>query len=145
MNPVDRIISELGLLPHPEGGHYARTYVSGTTVSGNPSSRASCSAIYYLLKRGEISRFHRVDAEELWHFYMGAPLELTIVQGQSSYRAVLGTDLENGQRPQILIPRWAWQSAKTLGEFTLVGATVSPEFQFDGFEMAPVDFDPERG
>src|SRR5208283_3029152 len=98
-------------------------------------------AIYYLLREGEVSLLHRIDAAEIWHFYCGAPLELTIVEdGKSAQRHVLGTQIEKGERPQIVVPAGAWQGALPLGAYTLVGCTVAPGFEFSSFELAPSDF-----
>ncbi|HXM00410.1 MAG TPA: cupin domain-containing protein [Rhizomicrobium sp.] len=130
MDQADRIIAALKLKPHPEGGHYRETFRDA--VKG----RAHSTAIYFLLKRGEVSHLHRVDAAEVWHFYAGAPLELTIVSSKGKRRMVLGADLSKKQRPQIVVPAHHWQSARTLGAFTLVGCTVAPGFEFSGFEIA---------
>ena len=113
MCEADRIIAALALLPHPEGGHYRQTFKD----SAGPSGRAHSTAIYYLLRRGETSALHRIDAAEVWHFYRGAPLELTIKEeGKEAVRFVLGPDVENGERPQIVVPRGAWQGARPLGD-----------------------------
>jgi len=99
--------------------------------------RATGTAIYYLLEAGPGSHWHRVDATEIWHYYAGAPLELSLARNpESADTLVLGSDLARGQRPQIVIDAQVWQSARTLGEFTLVGCTVSPGFEFSGFVMA---------
>jgi len=134
MCEADRIIAALALLPHPEGGHYRQTFKD----SAGPSGRAHSTAIYYLLRRGETSALHRIDAAEVWHFYRGAPLELTIKEeGKEAVRFVLGPDVENGERPQIVVPRGAWQGARPLGDYALVGCTVAPGFEFEIFELAP--------
>ena len=136
----DEIIEQLGLRPHPEGGHYAETWRDAPPDGG----RGHGSAILFLLRAGEVSHWHRVDAVEIWHFYAGAPLELRVsADGREPECRVLGTDLAVGQRPQRAVPAHAWQSARSLGEFTLVGCSVSPAFEFDGFELAPPDFDPK--
>jgi len=129
---ADRLIELLDLKPHPEGGHFRETF-----RDGNPG-RAHSTAIYFLLKAGEESRWHRVDAAEVWHFYRGAPLELCI--GKQAY--VLGSDIDAAQAPQIVVPAGAWQAARSLGDYTLVGCTVAPGFEFDHFEMAPEGFEP---
>lgn len=134
-----RIIDRLGLVRHPEGGWYAQTW-RDTPADG---SRGAGSAIYFLLRRGESSRWHRVDAAEVWHFYAGDPLELTIAPaGEPLATCVLGVDLAAGQRPQAVVPAHTWQSARPLGAYTLAGATVSPAFTFDGFELAPPGWQP---
>ena len=129
---ADRLIELLDLKPHPEGGHFRETF-----RDGNPG-RAHSTAIYFLLKAGEESRWHRVDAAEVWHFYRGAPLELCI--GKQAY--VLGSDIDAAQAPQIVVPAGAWQAARSLGDYTLVGCTVAPGFEFDHFEMAAEGFEP---
>ena len=133
------LIRQLGLQPHPEGGHYAETW-RDTPADG---SRGSGTAIYYLLQAGDVSAWHRVDATEIWHWYAGGPLALTISpNGHDAYATHLGPELALGQRPQLVVPAGAWQTAESLGAWTLVGCTVSPAFQFDGFEMAPPDWRP---
>lgn len=129
------IIDRLGLQPHPEGGHYRETFRDERTVD---NGRSSGTAIYYLLSAGECSEWHRVDAAEIWHFYAGAPLVLTIsANGHDAEAFRLGTNLKTGERPQVVVPANHWQTAETLGQWTLVGCTVAPGFEFSGFEMAP--------
>ena len=131
---ADRLIALLELAPHPEGGHYRQMFCDASGTSG----RAHSTAIYYLLRAGEVSAPHRIDAAEIWHFYRGAPLELMIAEnGKAPARQVLGADVENGERPQIVVPPHAWQGARTLGDYTLVGCTVAPGFRFETFELAP--------
>ena len=135
------IIERLGLQPHPEGGWYAETW-RGDSADGD---RASGSAIYFLLRAGERSHWHRVDAAEIWHYYAGDPRELRIAaEGPRAETTaiVLGVDLEAGQRPQFAVPAGAWQAARSLGDWTLVGCTVSPAFDFAGFELAPEGWEP---
>ena len=133
------VIDALGLQPHPEGGWYVETWRHAPDGGG----RGAGSAIYFLLRAGEVSRWHRVDADEIWHFYAGAPLELTIASEDGApVRHTLGSDLVAGQRPQAVVPAGAWQTARTLGDYTLVGATVSPAFTFEGFELAAPDWSP---
>ncbi|HWY64405.1 MAG TPA: cupin domain-containing protein [Rhizomicrobium sp.] len=132
MAEADRLIALLDLKPHPEGGYFRETFRDGS------NGRAHSTAIYFLLKAGEVSRWHRVDAAEVWHFYRGAPLELRI--GKSVY--VLGSDVDEAQAPQVVVPPGAWQSAKSLGDYTLVGCTVAPGFEFEHFEMAAEGFEP---
>jgi uncharacterized protein len=137
MTEADAIIRALGLTGHPEGGHYREMFRDEGGVAG----RAHSTAIYYLLRAGEESRAHRVDAAEVWHFYRGDPLELTIQQaGGPAQALILGPLVEAGQRPQIVVPPGAWQAARPLGGYTLVGCTVAPGFVFETFEMAPEDF-----
>jgi predicted cupin superfamily sugar epimerase len=134
MTLADRLIRLLDLKPHPEGGYFRETFRDGGGVDG----RAHSTAIYFLLKAGEVSRWHRVDAAEIWHFYRGAPLELKI--GRQRY--ALGPNIDEAQVPQLVVPPGAWQSARSLGDYTLVGCTVAPGFEFSRFEMAPDDFEP---
>lgn len=131
------VIAMLDLQPHPEGGHYRETFRDPLTVEG----RSVGTAIYFLLTAGEVSRWHRVDAAEIWHFYAGAPLEIGIAD-PIQRTLTLGPDLVAGQRPQAVVPADAWQQARSLGDWTLVGCTVAPGFDFAGFEMAPSDWAP---
>lgn len=135
---ADEIIALLDLAPHPEGGHYRQTWVA---ESGG--ERPVGTSIYFLLRDGENSHWHRVDAAEIWHFYSGAPLVLSMAQTAAGPKAehLLGPDLASGQRPQIIVPPHHWQSARSTGAWTLVGCTVSPGFRFEGFELAPPGFE----
>lgn len=143
MPEADRLIALLDLKPHPEGGYYRQTFrdcgppPAGKNGDGS-DGRAHSTAIYFLLKAGEVSRWHRVDAAEVWHFYRGAPLELRV--GKAIY--VLGPDVDEAQAPQVVVPPHVWQSAKSLGDYTLVGCTVAPGFEFAHFELAPDGFEP---
>jgi len=131
---AQHVIRLLGLKPHPEGGHFRETFRDDRAVEGG---RAASTAIYFLLARGERSHWHRVDAVEVWHWYAGAPLELEIAQGPGAReRVTLGSDLAAGERPQAAVPAHAWQAAQTLGDWTLVGCTVAPGFDFAKFELA---------
>ena len=133
------IIRLLDLKPHPEGGHYHQTFRDSRSVGGG---RAASTAIYFLLARGERSHWHRVDAVEVWHFYSGAPLALEIAADGGRELITLGNDLAAGQRPQGVVPALAWQAARSLGDWTLVGCTVAPGFEFAIFEMAPAGWEP---
>jgi predicted cupin superfamily sugar epimerase len=135
---ADRIIAALNLEPHPEGGHYRETFRDSVHSNG----RAHSTAIYFLLKGHEVSRWHRIDAVEVWHWYAGAPMELTVLKEGRSHRHILGTDVLGGQQPQAIVAAQAWQMARSLGAFTLAGCTVSPGFEFPGFELAPEGFTP---
>jgi predicted cupin superfamily sugar epimerase len=140
LNEADDLIRRLRLRPHPEGGHYREEFRDNR--SGG-RGRAHSTAIYFLLRRGELSRWHRIDASEVWHFYRGAPLELAIAPLRGpAVRHVLGADIAQEQRPQIAVPPRAWQSAKSLGAYTLAGCTVAPGFDFEKFELAPDGFEP---
>jgi predicted cupin superfamily sugar epimerase len=133
------VIRLLELKPHPEGGHYRETFRD----PAGPEGRGFSTAIYYLLDVGETSEWHRVDAAEIWHHYAGAPLVITLSpNGHDASAHHLGKDLSAGQRPQIVVPAGHWQSATSLGAWTLVGCTVAPGFAFSGFEMAPPGWRP---
>jgi predicted cupin superfamily sugar epimerase len=133
------VIRLLDLKPHPEGGHFRESFRDARQVDG----RAASTAIYFLLARGQRSHWHRVDAVEVWHWYAGAPLALEISQTPGRVeRVMLGTDLNAGERPQAAVPAHAWQAAETLGDWTLVGCTVAPGFEFAGFELAPKNWEP---
>lgn len=136
---ADNIIRLLGLQPHPEGGHYRETF---RDAEGDALGRARSTAIYFLLRAGEVSRWHRVDAAEVWHWHAGAPLLLTVADAASRRDMRLGVDLGAGERPQAVVPAHAWQQARSLGLWTLVGCTVAPGFAFAGFELAPPGFEP---
>lgn len=139
MTTPEAVIDRLGLKPHPEGGHYAETWRHVPEGGG----RGAGTAIYYLLRAGERSHWHRVDAAEIWHFYAGGPLRLLLSEdGRTVTEAVLGIDFAVGQRPQVVVPAGVWQAAEPLGAWTLVGCTVSPAFEFAGFEMAPQGWRP---
>lgn len=135
---ADALIGLLGLVPHPEGGHYRETFRDGP----GPDGRARSTAIYFLLKAGEESRWHRIDAVEIWHFHAGAPLLLAIADEAGVREHVLGRDVAAGQAPQIVVPPKSWQRARTQGAFTLVGCTVAPGFLFEHFELAAEGFSP---
>ncbi len=139
---ADEIIALLGLQPHPEGGHYHQTFRATPSEPGQP--RGASTAIYFLLKANERSEWHRVtDADEVWHFYAGAPLELSMSEDGSRVQHFrLGTDLAIGDRPQAVVPRNVWQAARSLGQWTLVDCTVAPAFEFSRFELAPPGWRP---
>jgi hypothetical protein len=133
------IIQALDLKPHPEGGHYRETFRHAPPEGG----RGAMTAIYYLLQQGEVSAWHRIDAAEIWHFYAGAPLALSLsADGKQKQTVTLGADIAAGERPQVLVPEGHWQSARTRGAWTLVGCTVGPAFEFAGFTMAPKGWEP---
>jgi len=138
--PALEIVRLLDLAPHPEGGFYRETFRDGAAVDG----RAVSTAIYYLLPAGQVSAWHRVDAAELWHFYAGAPLELALFEQRRRTLHRLGVDLAVGERPQAIVPAGVWQSAKSLGPWTLVGCTVAPGFEFSRFEIAAPGLIPLR-
>ena len=135
------IIRLLDLKPHPEGGHYCETLRDSMTYGGRPVS----TAIYFLLAAEEISHWHRIDSIEVWHWYAGAPLALEIAEAHAGpiRRQRLGIDLAAGERPQAVVPAHTWQAADSLGDWTLVGCTVTPGFEFTGFELAPPGWAPK--
>lgn len=135
------VINTLGLNPHPEGGWYAETF---RDEAGAP--RGHSTAIYYLLEAGQRSHWHRVkDATEIWHFHAGAALSLILSpDGRDTVAHRLGTDFTAGERPQLVVPAGWWQTAESLGPWTLVGCTVAPGFLFEQFELAPEGWMPQR-
>lgn len=143
MGTAEEVITALNLAPHPEGGWYAETYRDPAPASGG---RSAVTAIYFLLRAGERSRWHRVDATEIWLWHAGAPLRLSVsVDGQEAAAATLGPDLAAGERPQAVVPRDAWQAAASLGAWTLVSCVVAPAFEFAGFELAAEGWEPGSG
>ena len=140
MQSAADIIARLELKPHPEGGYYRETF---RDVRTDAQGRAHLTAIYYLLARGDRSQWHRIDAVEVWHYYSGAALTLKIANdGCAPHTVTLGPDVAAGERPQAIVPAGAWQAAESTGDWTLVGCTVAPGFEFAGFEMAEPDFVP---
>jgi len=135
------VIRLLDLKPHPEGGHFRETFRDARTVDGR---RAASTAIYYFLARGERSHWHRFDVAEVWHWYAGASLRFATAphEGGSVTRVTLGPDLAAGERPQAIVPAGMWQSAESLGEWTLVGCTVAPGFELSSLEVAPAAWNP---
>jgi hypothetical protein len=133
------VIAALALQPHPEGGWFGETWRAPAIDGERPTS----SAIVYLLASGERSRWHRVDADEVWHFSAGEALELSIwaPAGPVGHHR-LGGDLAAGDEPQVVVPAGAWQSARPLGAWTLVGCIVAPAFEYAGFELAPEGWEP---
>ena len=131
------VVRLLDLAPHPEGGFFRETFRDAATLPG--TQRACSTAIYFLLPAGVLSRWHKVDAVETWHWYAGAPLKLSIAPPQNGkvIELRLGSDLTAGDRPQAIVPAGHWQQAESLGAWTLVGCTVAPAFEFSGFVMAP--------
>ena len=134
MTTADEVIRRLGLAPHPEGGHFREIHRS-----------AAATSIYFLLKAGERSHWHRVDSDEIWNFHAGAPLDLALWPGKGLVqRHRLGTDLAAGERPQVIVAKNVWQSAVSRGDWTLVGCAVAPAFDFAGFELAPPGWEPNK-
>lgn len=135
------IIARLELKPHPEGGHYRETFRDSRV---DADGRSLSTAIYFLLARGERSHWHRIDAVEMWHYYAGNALNLRIADDSGQRTVTLGPDLAAGEVPQAIVPVQAWQSAESTGDWTLVGCTVAPGFDFATFELAAKDWSPGR-
>lgn len=138
MTEAERIIAALTLAPHPEGGWYRQTWVA------DGPGRPTGTAIYFLLEGGKPSHWHRVDAVEIWHFHVGAPLILSLAETDAGPATdlLIGADVLAGQTPQGIVPKDWWQAARSTGDWTLVSCTVSPGFQFDGFTLAPPGWAP---
>lgn len=137
----EEIVRLLDLIPHPEGGYYRETF----RAVGPGGARGASTAIYYLLREGDVSAWHRTDADEVWHHYAGGALELSLsADGRERSAVRLGSDLAAGERPQAVVPAGVWQSARPLGGWVLTGCTVAPAFDFAGFEIAPPGWEPGR-
>ena len=135
------VIRLLKLSQHPEGGHYRETF---RDTLCDAQGRAASTAIYFLLAAGELSDWHRIDAAEVWHYHAGAPLVLTIsLDGHDAHAQHLGSNLGARQHPHLIVPARAWQTATSLGAWTLVGCTVAPGFTFEHLEMAPSGWRPQ--
>jgi len=139
----NQIIQALDLMPHPEGGYFAETYRSEGVIPSTADlvseERNVSTAIYYLLRSKDISRFHRIRSDEVWHHYMGVAVTIHIIHDDGLYEAkYVGKSLEDGEKPQCVIPAGSWFGATVDKEnsFALCGCTVAPGFDFDDFEMA---------
>lgn len=139
MTSARDVIAKLELKPHPEGGHYRETFRDHVS---DASGRAASTAIYFLLARGERSHWHRIDAVEVWHYYAGDALLLRIADDAGARDLRIGPDVIAGDVPQAIVPAHAWQAAQSTGDWTLVGCTVAPGFDFAKFELAPKDWEP---
>ena len=138
---ADHIIYMLGMIPHPEGGWYAEMFRSDAPAGGRPT----VSAIYFLLREGERSHWHAVDATEIWLWHAGSPIRLHMSrEGAAQESFVLGVDLEGGQRPQAVVPEGVWQAAESTGGWSLVSCVVAPAFNFSGFTLAPPGWTPQE-
>ena len=133
------LIRHLALKPHPEGGHFRETFRDPKIVA---ATRAASTAIYFLLAHGERSHWHRIDAAEVWHWYAGAALELSIADASTTKTITLGPAIAAGEQPQAVVPAGGWQMAESKGDWTLCGCTVAPGFEFAGFELAPKGWSP---
>jgi predicted cupin superfamily sugar epimerase len=148
---AEQIIRAFGMEPHPEGGWYAETFRSGSPES-EPGTRpkiepgggrAAVSTIYFLLRAGERSHWHTVDACEIWLWHAGSPVHLRLSpDGVRSETVLLGSDLKAGERPQVVVPEGVWQAAESAGGWSLVSCVVAPAFEFAGFRMAPIGWEP---
>lgn len=140
MTPAE-VIEIYELSEHPEGGHYRQTWID-ETAQGRPHG----TAIYFLLTEGQTSHWHHVDAVEIWHFYAGAPLILSTSAADTGpvTDTIMSANLKAGHSPQVIVPKYHWQSARSTGEYSFVGCTVSPAFDFAGFTLADSDFDIPR-
>lgn len=136
---AEELVAALGLVPHPEGGYYGELFRSDATVhpTDGRGPRAALTTIYFLLPAGAVSRWHRVQSDEVWHFYEGAPLDLWIAwpDGIQVNQHRLGP-LDGAQRPSWTVPAGCWQAARSTGAHTLVGCTVGPGFDFRDFVLA---------
>jgi len=137
---AEAIIAKLNLQPHPEGGYYRQTWIADN------EGRATGTCIYFLLKAGESSHWHKVDATEIWLYHAGAPITLSLAETENGPAVdhILGPDVLGDQSPQIIVPTDHWQAARTTGDWTLVSCTVSPGFDFAGFTLAEPGFDIPR-
>jgi predicted cupin superfamily sugar epimerase len=135
------VIAQLDLKPHPEGGHFRETFRDPRL---DANGRSVSTAIYFLLARGERSHWHRIDAVEVWHFHAGSSLTLEIADGDGRHVVMLGPDLAVDEMPQAVVPAGAWQAAESTGDWTLVGCTVAPGFDFSKFELAPKGWTPSN-
>ncbi|WP_224371456.1 cupin domain-containing protein [Hyalangium versicolor] len=136
---VDELVRALGLQPHPEGGFYKETYRASVRVETPRGSRSAGTAIYYLLPRGEFAAWHQVASDEVWHFYDGAPLTLYLLRDAGLEEVTLGRDVARGEQPQVVIPAGVLQAGVPRGDYTLVGCTVAPGFDFADWEMPTRD------
>lgn len=138
---ADQIIDLLELSLHPEGGYFRETFRDDAKVNG----RSASTAIYFLVRKNQNAYWHKIDSAEMWHWYAGAAMELHLFDEANKKKQVLtlGNDFMSSQRPQLLVPPGAWQYAETLGDWTLVGCTVAPGFEFEHFELVPPNWEPK--
>jgi predicted cupin superfamily sugar epimerase len=142
------LIKQFNLLPHPEGGYYKETYRSTETINANalPSrflgNRSFSTAIYFLLEKGNFSTFHKIQSDECWHFYAGDVLHVHVIHSDGKLETIeLGNDITNGQTFQYIVPAGCWFASEPApgSEFSFVGCTVAPGFDFADFELAKAD------
>lgn len=143
-NKIQQIINKLELSPHPEGGYYKETYRSTSKITGENLStdykgdRNYSTCIYFLLTSGTFSAFHKINQDEIWHFYDGSPIKLHIISEAGKHsQHIIGTDINNGQTPQLVVPGNHWFAASVIDKntFSFVGCTVSPGFDFKDFNL----------
>ncbi|MDR1350380.1 MAG: cupin domain-containing protein [Zoogloeaceae bacterium] len=140
MSPRARyLIDRLALVPHPEGGLYRRVFAS---AAQDAAGRACVSSIFFLLLKGQVSRWHCLDADEIWHYHEGDPLELLLAESPERLRretlgpiASVEATAQKEALPQRAVPAQVWQAARCLGDYTLVSCTVAPAFRFDHFRL----------
>lgn len=137
MTPQD-IIQTLNMQPHPEGGWYSETW------RNEAQPRSMGTAIYFLLEAHQHSHWHKVDADEMWHWYAGSPMQLHQYDGNNQWVETLGPHLLNHQRPQLLVKADCWQKSVPVNGWVLVGCTVCPGFEFSGFELAATGWEPDQ-
>lgn len=142
---AQQLIDKLKLEAHPEGGYFRETYRSSEVIpqqvlgQGFDGDRNACTGIYFLLTSETFSAFHRINQDEMWHFYKGSPLLLHTISPEGKYTCTeIGTDVLNGAVPQAVVPAGTWFGAtvKEQNSYCLVGCTVSPGFDFRDFELA---------
>jgi predicted cupin superfamily sugar epimerase len=141
---VKKIVEKLQLQPHPEGGFYKEVYRSEGIIPqsgllGFTGDRNFCTSIYFLLTSDNFSAFHRIKQDEIWHFYKGSPLYVHVIDKEGNYtRNTVGLDMEKGEVPQLVVPAGCWfaSSVKFENDFSFVGCTVAPGFDFEDFELA---------
>ena len=145
---IQAIISKLDMQPHPEGGYYKEIYRSEDEISSDflseryPGGRNCSTSIYYLLISGSFSAFHKINQDEIWHFYDGAPVAIHIISPFGKYKKqIVGRNLDQEEVPQLVVPGNHWFAAEVTehDNFSLVGCTVAPGFDFDDFELAKRD------
>lgn len=137
MKTAAELVKQLELQPHPEGGWYKEIYRSPNTIDSNGTQRSVLTGIYFLLEENKMSRWHVVDADEVWHFYEGDLLELFVASPDfSEVRTIRLDEISNNAEPVYVVPKGWWQAARSTGKFTLVGCNVAPGFEFSGFRFA---------
>jgi len=142
MKRVEKLVEILGLQPHPEGGFYKETYRSEGEIAldgelGILGERNYSTAIYFLLVKNSFSAWHRIKQDEAWHFYEGSPVRVHSISPKGKYEYFdLGNDFDSGQKPQYVVPGSYWFASETLGDYSLVGCTVAPGFDFEDFDLA---------